>query len=224
MKSLACFFILTISFLAQAEIQVPEDCINKVYPCLIRADRQLEFKQANLEVSLTPKTIVKITKDNAQLNFELLTGRMSVKERELSEHAVSINSVLLESPFVLAKRDHDDLDILSLSKFIKVRYTIKIQNDNLPVRVRSFFLSKNEFVDFTRHYFTDINKFKNFLTLIQPHWVAEFKKQNENQTKALMRSVASEEKAAEERVRQEHERERQTKKIKDEFFSRTFNR
>jgi len=223
-------FLLVLVFFAtvslKAEIQVPEDCINKTYPCLVRADQLLEFKQAHLLVTLTPKSIVKITKDSndSQLNFELLTGRLSVKEVETAAWAVSVNAVMLEVPHAMIKRDHDELDVLNLIKFTKVRYAINIQNNNVPVRVRSYFLSKSEFVDFTRHYFAETKAFKNFLTGIQSLWIAEFKSQNESQTKALMRSVASEEKAAEDRVRQEQERERQIKKVKDEFFFRTFNR
>jgi hypothetical protein len=226
MKTLLSVILLFITVALKAEIQVPEDCINKTYPCLVRADQMLEFQQAHLRVTLTPKSIIKITKENndSQLNFELLTGRMSVKEIETPKWAISVNSVMLEVPYAMVKRDQDELDILNLSKFTKVRYSINIQNNNVPVRVRSYFLSKSEFVDFTRHYFAETKSFKNFLTGIQPQWIAEFKSQNESQTKALMRSVASEEKAAEDRVRQEQERERQIKKVKDEFFFRTFNR
>jgi len=226
MKTSIVIFLSLVSLWAQAEIQVPEDCINKTYPCLIRADSQIEFKQAHLFITLTPKSIVKITKDNdtSQLNFELLTGRMSVKETSASDLAVAVNSVLVEVPYIFVKRERDELDILNLSKFTRVRYSINIQNNNVPVRVRSNFFSKSDFVDFTRHYFSDIGQFKNFLTAVQSDWVAEFKNQNESQTKALMRSVASEEKAVEDRVRQEQERERQIKKVKDEFFFRTFSR
>ncbi len=224
MKTFLLAVISVLSLSAMAEIQVPEDCINKAYPCLIRADQMMEFKQAHLVIGLTPKSIIKITKDNAQLNLELLTGRMSVKEFAAPEYAVSVNSIMLEMPQAMVKREHDELEVLNLSKFTKVRYSINIQNNNVPVRVRSYFLSKSELVDFTRHYFTDLKNFKTFLNSIQPQWVAEFKIQNESQTKALMRSVASEEKAAEDSVRQEHERERQAKKVKDEFFFRTFSR
>lgn len=224
MKSFIVALISIISWQAWAGIQVPEDCINKAYPCLIRADQLMEFKQEHLIIGLTPKTIIKITKDEAQLNIEVLTGRMSVKEAGSPKLAVSVNSVMLEMTHALVRRDHDELDILNLNKFTKVRYSINIQNNNVPVRVTSYFLSKSEFVDFTRHYFTEVKKFKSFLTSIEPEWIAEFKNQNESQTKAIMRSVASEEKAAEDRVRQEQERERQLKKAKDEFFFRTFNR
>jgi hypothetical protein len=226
MKYVTCFFSIMLSLAVRAEIQVPEDCINKTYPCLVRADQMMEFKQGHLLVGLTPKSIIKITKDNgsAQLNLELLAGRMSVKETSASDYAVSINSVMLEVPHVMVKRDHDVLDILNLTKFTKVRYSISIQNNSVPVRARSYFLSKSEFVDFTRHYFADLKDFKNYLTSVQPLWTAEFKIQNESQTKALMRSVASEEKAVEDRVRQEQENERRLKKVKDEFFFRTFNR
>lgn len=217
---------LVFSLAAKAEIQVPEDCINKAYPCLIRADNLLEFRQSHLRVTLTPKSILKITKENQsnQLNLELLTGRMSVKEVEAPQAEVSINSIMLEVPYVLVKRESDNLDVLGLSKFTKVRYAVSFQNGEVPVRVRSYFLSKSQFVDFTRHYFPDVKTFRAFLAAIQPVWIAEFKRQNENQTKALMRSVASEEKAVEDRIRQEQAEEQKLKKIKHDFFSRTFNR
>jgi len=230
MKNLAVLLLTALSFIfslaAKAEIQVPENCINITYPCLVRADKILEFRQSHLLITLTPKSIVKITKENQsnQLNLELLTGRMSVKEIESPQSAVSVNSIMLEVPHVLVKRESDNLDILSLSKFTKVRYAVSFQNGEVPVRVRSYFLSKSQFVDFTRHYFTDVKSFRGFLAAIQPVWIAEFKRQNENQTKALMRSVASEEKAVEDRIRQEREQEQKLKKIRDDFFSRTFNR
>lgn len=217
-------FVFTLA--AGAEIQVPEDCINKSYPCLIRADQILEFRQAHLSITLTPKSILKITeeKQTKQLNLELLTGRMSVKEVQAPQMEVSLNSIMLEVPHVMVKREQENLDILSLSKFTKVRYAVNFHNGEVPVRVRSYFLSKIQFVDFTRHYFADVKSFGSFLSSIQPFWVAEFKRQNESQTKALMRSVASEEKAVEDRIRQEQEQEQKLKKIRDEFFFRTFNR
>jgi len=219
--------VLAIAFLismtAVAEIQVPEDCIDHAYPCLIRADNMFSFKQGNLNIRLTPKSILKITKENKQLNLELLTGRMSVNELTSSEETMTVNSVLMESSEFMVKRDHDELDLLSLTKFTRTHYLINVQ-ENIPVRVRSNFLSKSEFIDFTRYYFSSIKDFKGFLTSTESKWAVEFQKQNESQTKALMRSVASEEKASEERIRQEQEKAQALKKAKEELFFRTFRR
>jgi hypothetical protein len=223
MKLTLFAFAFFVSQLALAEIQVPEDCINHAYPCLVRADSLLEFKQSNLKITLTPKSILKITKDSGQINLELLAGRMSVKESSLSDESVSVNSIVIDGPDFMIKRDHDKLDLVSLTKFTRTHYSISAQ-DNIPVRVKSNFLSKNDFVDFTRHYFSSLSGFKNFLAATESKWAAEFQKQNENQTKALIRSVASEEKNAEERIRQQQEKARALKKAKEELFFRTFQR
>jgi hypothetical protein len=223
MKFLVLTFILGFSAVVQAEIQVPEDCINHAYPCLVRADANFEFKQDHLSITLTPKSILKITKEDKLINLELLTGRMSVSEKERSQETFSVNSVLTDGPAFMVKREKDELDILSLTKFVKTHYLISAQ-ENVPVRVRSNFLSKSEFVDFTRHYFTALKDLKGFLASVEANWSAEFQKQNESQTKALMRSVASEEKAAEERIRSEKEKAQALKKAKEELFFRTFQR
>jgi hypothetical protein len=223
MKFLVLTFILGFSAVVQAEIQVPEDCINHAYPCLVRADANFEFKQDHLSITLTPKSILKITKEDKLINLELLTGRMSVSEKERSQETFSVNSVLTDGPAFMVKREKDELDILSLTKFVKTHYLISAQ-ENVPVRVRSNFLSKSEFVDFTRHYFTSLKDLKGFLASVEANWSAEFQKQNESQTKALMRSVASEEKAAEERIRSEKEKAQALKKAKEELFFRTFQR
>jgi hypothetical protein len=79
-------------------------------------------------------------------------------------------------------------------------------------------------VQFTSNYFAGVDQFKKFLTSFEKSWVAEFKRQNESQTKALLRSVASEEKAVEERVQQKIREDNELKRIRNELFFRTFQR
>ena len=210
----------------RAEIQVPEDCANHSFPCLIRADeKNFKFVEANLDIQLTKKSIVKISQEkNKHINFELLAGRIEIQEIKPADQTTSINSVLIDGPRIMASRDHDMLSVFNLSNFTLSDYSIKFQNDNFPERVRSNFLSKNELVEFTKYYFSQVKGFKAFLTSIEKDWSAEFKKQNETQTKALLRSIASEEKEADEKIRKKEREEAELKKVKNDFFSRTFNR
>ena len=85
-------------------------------------------------------------------------------------------------------------------------------------------MSKSDLVQFTRNYFAGVDQFKKFLGSFEKNWVAEFKRQNESQTKALLRSIASEEKAVEERIKQKIREKNELKKIRNELFFRTFQR
>ena len=226
MKIFIGIFLLLISPFLWAEIQVPEDCVNHSFPCLIRADeKNFKFVEANLEIQLTKKSIVKISQEaNKHINFELLAGRIEIQEKKPSDQTSSINSVLIDGPHIMASRDHDMVSVFNLSNFTLAEYSIQFQNDNFPERVSSNFLSKSELVEFTKYYFSQVKGFKAFLASIEKDWSAEFKKQNDTQTKALLRSIASEEKEADEKLRKKQREEAELKKVKSEFFSRTFNR
>lgn len=216
---------LLLTSLAHAQIQVPESCVNKMFPCLIRADSAaFKFIQNGYEAQLTAKSIVKITKENSHINFEILKGHLSIKEITSTENTVSVNSVLLNSPYVMASRELDQLEIFSLGKFTSSVYTIKTKEDSVPEHVKTIFLSKSELVDFTKVYFSNVNQFKYFLSSIEKTWKTEFQKQNEAQTKVLMRSVASEEKEAEDRINQKIKEAQEIKKARTDLFFRTFSR
>lgn len=215
---------LAFVFVAHAEtVQVPEKCAGQETPCVIRtADAEFLFKSHGYEVKVVKETILKVVKADNHVSFDILKGRIEVSELGSGAYTASLNGVLLDSKRVMALRLRESLQILDSQNFVLTRYQIK--QGVYPERTSSEFLSKRDLVSFTSRYFSTVGGFKSYLSSIEKKWVAEFKLQNENQTKALLRSVASEEKAIEERVRQKTKEENELKKVKNEFFFRTFQR
>lgn len=204
-------------------VQVPELCAAKQSPCVIRTDDQFFiYRQQGLQIKIVRESIVKIIKTDNHLNFDILKGRIELQEYEPTKTTASINDVLIDGSRVMAHRLRESFEIFDLNAYNLARYQIK--QGVYPERLSQNFISKADLVQFTRHYFASVDQFKSFLGSIEKNWVAEFKRQNENQTKALLRSVASEEKAVEDRVKQKNREESELKKVKNEFFFRTFQR
>lgn len=204
-------------------VQVPELCASKQSPCVIRTDQQFFiYKEQGLQIKIVRDTIVKIIKTENHLNFDILKGRIELQEYEPTKGTASINDVLIDGSRVMAHRLRDSLEIFDINTFNLGRYQIK--QGVYPERLSHNFISKSDLVQFTRHYFASVDHFKNFLVSIEKSWVAEFKRQNESQTKALLRSIASEEKAVEERVKQKMRENSELKKVRNELFFRTFQR
>jgi hypothetical protein len=220
----AVFTVLVLAVSAYAEtVQVPELCAAKQSPCVIRTDEQFFiYKQQGLQIKIVRDSIVKVIKTENHLNFDILKGRIELQEYDAVTGSASINDVLIDGNRVMAHRLRDNLEIYDLNTFSLARYQIK--QGVYPDRLSQNFISKADLVQFTRHYFTTVDQFKAFLSSIEKKWIAEFKLQNENQTKALLRSVASEEKAVEERVQQKMREEKELKKVRNELFFRTFQR
>ena len=217
--------VALVSTAAIAEIQVPESCVNRVSPCLVRSDSvKFDFAQGPVKVSLMKNSIIKITDENGHINFEILKGYISLDELAQADKTVSVNGVLLDSAKVFASRERSQVQIFSLSNFVMSEYHLNYQSNDFPERVKSVFLSKSELVEYSKSFFQQVGKFKLFLTSIEDEWKAEFKKQNESQTKVLLRSIASEEKEAELRLQKEERERAELKKVKNDFFFRTFNR
>lgn len=218
------FSALVFAASAQSEtVQVPELCAAKQSPCVIRTEDQFFiYKEQGLQIKIVRESIVKIIKTENHLSFDILKGRIELQEYEASKGTASINDVLIDGSRVMAHRLRESLEIYDIGSFSLSRYHIK--HGVYPERLSQNFISKADLVQFTRHYFTKVDQFKTFLTSIEKNWTAEFKRQNESQTKALLRSVASEEKAVEERVQQKMREDKELKKVRNELFFRTFQR
>ena len=221
---LVLFSVLALAISVKAEtVQVPEQCAAKQYPCVIRTDDQFHtYKDQGLRIKIVRDTIVKIIKTDKHLNFDILKGRLELQFEESSVLTASINDVLVSGNRIMAHRLRESLEIYDLNTFSLGRYQIK--QNIYPERITQNFISKADLVQYTRYYFAEVDQFKGFLSSIEKSWVGEFKRQNENQTKALLRSVASEEKAVEERVQQKMREENELKKVRNELFFRTFQR
>lgn len=209
-------------------IQVPENCLNKVSPCLFRTeDSSFRFQYDNQQVVLMKDGIIKIYFDENHNNFDLIEGRMNLQMLTKAVKSSSVNNISMDAGQFLISRFSNRLSILNLSHFILKEYSISTDGVK-PSLVRSEFMNKKDFVEFTRYYFTNLQQYKKFLAGQSLKWKHEFELQSINQTKVLERSIALEtlEVATESKIEREKKEleAAQTKKIKDEFFYRTFKR
>ena len=218
------FGLLVYAGIANAgAVQVPESCANRVLPCLIRAEQgSFRFMQNNIEVRMTADSLIKISGDSLQINFEIISGYVALVEKEKSTMTYSLNNVMVDSSELFASRSGANLEILSLNNFAFNHYLIS--EENFAVRKKGEFINKKELVYFTRHFFSDVPAYKKFLVRIESEWSSEFKRQNVNQTKALLRSIASEQKQQDELFQKKQHQQQQLKKLRDDFFYRTFYR
>lgn len=222
----AIFILLLISVTAvQAQlVQVPENCINRISPCLVRAEeRDFQFKQRGQSVKILKETIVKMEFDENQNNFDILEGRISLVEQEKIPGELKINAQPVRSGKLYASRFTQDLKVLDFNDFVLSVYQINPPK-TLPQLIRGDFINKKDFIEYTKYFFRSTAQYKGFLASIEEDWKREFKRQTNSQTKVLMRSIASEqEQAILESARKAREA-KELKKVRDTFFYRTFER
>lgn len=220
---LAFLFVFFPIWALAAAVQVPESCVGRVLPCLVRTEQTgFNFVQGNVEVKLAGDTLVKLSGSDAQVNFEVLSGYIGIVEKENSKRIISLNGVPVDSESIMASRLGSKIEILSLDNFSYEEF--KISDEKFPVRVKGEFINKKDLVFFTRHFFTESVSYRRFLEKIEKEWSSEFKRQNISQTKALLRSIASEQKREKELAEKKMRDEQEAKKIKERFFYRTFYR
>jgi hypothetical protein len=217
-------FIGTLQTHAQL-VQVPENCINRVSPCLVRSeDRDFKFMQHGQEIKLLKDSIVKITFDENQNNFELLDGRITLDEKDKSISKLLINSKAVRSGQLYASRFGKNLKILDFKDFLFSEYLTSTQVSEPHQQIKSDFINKQDFIEFTKHFFSSTSQYKSFLVSIEEEWKQEFLKQNNSQTKVLMRSIASEQVQAKREAEFNAQNAKELKKVRDTFFYRTFKR
>lgn len=226
---LGIVFLMVSSCFGWAQtIQVPENCLNKVSPCLFRTeDSFFRFQHDEQQVVLMKDGIIKVYFDEKHNNFDLIEGRMSLQVKAKAAKSSSVHNISLDAGQFLISKFSNRLSILNLSHFILKEYSIGTDGVK-PSLVRSEFMNKKDFVEFTRYYFTNLQQYKKFLAVQSLKWKHEFELQSTNQTKVLERSIALEtlKVATESKIEREKKEleAAQTKKIKDEFFYRTFKR
>lgn len=228
MKLTLSYFFLILPIFVQAKlIEVPEGCISeKNVPCLVQV--QVEEEQVVLEdfkIRIYPNSIVKWTsfesdeEEQKKIAFDLLKGQIFFEIKE----PILVNSIEFKNRVGMIQKTSDFLDSFDIKTFNLTTY--KMDEKNKPEKIiKSRFLDKNEFVHFTAQFFKSTKSLKQFLTALEPYWKKQFETQAEIQTKVLSRSVASvedEKKRNEEEIKQ---RQKQFKKVRDEFFYRTFYR
>lgn len=207
-------------------IQVPDQCAGRESPCLIRVGpRAFEFEDHGLKLRILPQAIVKLTAGTADgaLALEVYEGRVHVTPVEGAlKRNLTVQQLAQPAAALLVSRFGDRLRILRLNDFVLGDYEIQLKEP--PRQIRSGFATKKDFVDFTRFYFQAAGEFKAFLNRQGEAWKSEFQRQNAVQTKVLNRSVASVQNEADASARAEAARARDSKKVREQFFYRTFHR
>lgn len=224
MRALLAALPLLISVAVHASpIQVPDACAGNVSPCLIRtAETEFRFQLNGLQVKVLPQSIVKVNSSDKAESFEVLEGRLHITDSEAWKSVLVLNQIPQPKAAVLVSRFSDQLKILRLHDFNLSEYRIQAKSE--PKVLKSGFANKKDFIHFSKYYFQRAAEYKKFLFQSAQMWKHEFARQNEAQTKVLRRGIASVE---EEKRRQGELAEKnvqQLKKVRDEFFYRTFHR
>lgn len=215
--------LLAQSVLGQT-VQVPEDCLGKVSPCLIHtADNAFQFIYDGQRVTLLREAVLKITFDEKKSNFNLFDGRIILKKIDKNQKLLSINSLPVKSGWQMVSRSNSSLSILDLKSFTLSSYESLNESSGFKL-LRADFIDKKEFVGFTKFYFQNLTDYKSFLAGQSRKWKKEFEKQNDTQTKVLLRTIASEQENARIEAQKNTVRASEIKKAREMFFYRTFER
>lgn len=205
-------------------VLVPEDCLGKVSPCLVHTDEKFfEFMYDGQRVKLLKEGILKISFDQMQSHFELVDGRIDVKKIEKNQRALFINGNKVKTGWIMASRVLRTLSVLDMKTFNFSVYE-STANQSVFTQVRSDIIDKTDFVSFTKYYFQNLRDYKSFLAVQASNWRREFAKENNSQTKVLMRTIASEREKARIEARKNSAQSDETKKARELFFYRTFER
>lgn len=123
----------------------------------------------------------------------------------------------------MASRVLRTLSVLDMKTFNFSVYE-STANQSVFTQVRSDIIDKTDFVSFTKYYFQNLRDYKSFLAVQASNWRREFAKENNSQTKVLMRTIASEREKARIEARKNSAQSDETKKARELFFYRTFER
>lgn len=222
-KLIYCFNLLTLgySFAYAQVIQVPEACVNKKSPCLVRTENSFfEFEHRDIKFKMNPETIIKLTYDENNDHLEILEGHVILNSNK-SGSSKFVHHQPCDNGMFMLSRENNKLKSLRLDNFKFELYELK--NDAVEI-VKSDFIDKLELISFSKEFFIDINKYKAFLSSIEKRWKEEFIKDNSSQTKVLLRSIASEQERVKKEADEKRKNERSLKKVRDNFFYRTFYR
>ena len=219
------FILLFATFTFAQTVLVPEDCLGKVSPCLVHTDEKFfEFMFDGQKVKLLKEGILKISFDQRQSHFELIDGRIDVKKIEKNQRALFINGNRVKTGWIMASRVLRTLSVLDMKTFNFSVYEAVATTQSAFALVRGDIVDKTDLVGFTKYYFQNLRDYKSFLAAQAGNWKREFAKQNNSQTKVLMRTIASEKEKARIEARKNSAQTVEAKKVRELFFYRTFER
>lgn len=230
MKFLSAFIFLISSLGFAKNLQVPENCVQeRMAPCLaqVNADEDLLVKIENMNFRLTNETIVKWTSFEEDIKFEIIKGYVHIqpndkKKSKKSIEVVEVNGVLVNQFPSLVRKDDSSLELLDLKTYFSSVYKLPAQKNQQPDTNR--FLDKAEFVRYVAPFYKTTNSLNAFLKSVVEDWKVKFQAQANSQTNVLKRALASAEAEKQRAEAERIENQIKNKKVREQFFYRTFYR
>ncbi|MBC7420692.1 MAG: hypothetical protein H7328_08185 [Bdellovibrio sp.] len=226
MRLLAVLFLLPVIVKAEL-IQVPENCIQiAAVPCLVRSAKQEALQSKNKDYSylVDSHSITKWISFGVVTKLDLLDGTLYVKKAEDSQTTFNVNDIQVKANSFFVARDKQKLKILDGEKFLMTEYQLSSNKEIGSVVVKIDFVDKKNLISFLSNFFHTKEQLVQYLKKSEGNWIKEFASQNANQTKVLVRSIASVEDQERNRLLKKQYDEKELKKVRETFFYRTFYR
>lgn len=223
------FLVFAMSFSVSAEIlSIPENCLKQeIAPCLVKSNQSQTLKSKSNLFSLVvqQESIVKVLQFSSPFKLQLLQGKMIVQSEVQKAIQFTLNNVPFKSQSIFAKFGEEGrLQVYDSKNFIFSEYEQGVAQGQETVIHKAEFLAKLDMIRFLSEFFGDKKSLFSYLKSIELNWKNELKSQTNDQTMALQRSVASIEKAEEQSKAEAKKEAEELKKVRRQFFYRTFYR
>ena len=192
--------------------------------CLIKTISVYEIKEPKIaEVKVFKNSLINVSLDEVEkkIHIEVLKGQITIiGSRFIKDKTLFVNGIETAwSQSLYVKRSQEEILIFNESQFVLQKWILSGRQLQLAQ-----FLNKVELVQFLINFYPEKNLLLNHLKKIEISWQSEFKKQLQTQTQALRRAVASEEKERLSKQQVEQTKNDEIKKVREQFFYRTFYR
>ena len=216
-------FILIYSFAAAAQVlEVPDKCFSeKKVPCLVKMQSQQQDLFLNqTRFRITKNSLFQFNSFNPLLSLSILQGGFQLAKNSQS---FKIDGVAVSAENALIEKKEKNLYVLNLRNFVLANYSLSEVQAN-SVLFKTVFLEKNELLQFMSHFFSSSQSFKDFVKSIEQSWKNELISQADIQTKVLKRGLAAVEFNENKKKLEDSRSQQSLKKVREEFFYRTFYR
>ncbi len=232
MKVMACPFLMaSLIFSLMASLigsrgyadvlQVPEMCFEKkMAPCLT----QVQGRSSSLKIKSTTFTVTSNSilqwNNFDDLAVDILKGSFIVTDNTTP---FKLNEIFISKPNQMIRRQDNLILGLDLKTFILSTYKVSEVRSN-TVLLKTEFLEKMQLLKYASGFFERRKSYVQFLKSIEGLWKAEFVSQTKTQTKVLERAVASLGESLQLEGIEKQRQDDELKKVREQFFYRTFYR
>lgn len=225
--SFILFNLIVTQAMAAQLVQVPDQCLDKeVAPCLVRALED-SFKEtpSHLKFYMSQDALIKITQFPVtsahvkadQFKVELLKGKVVVENSVKVPFYLNTVNVGLNETYYMKKNDQG----VELYKSGEAVFFHVTKSDDMDLVETKEFASRKNTTDF-------ISQFANIPETVYKQTLAQYETrltdEVQNQKRILQRKIASEEIARKLDAEARQKQKIESKRIKDMFFMRTFEK